>query len=1015
MKKFFFSLIVCLFAVVQVYAQRTVSGKVTDDLGEGLPGVNVVIKGSTTGVTTDIDGNYRLQINDGDVTLTFSYVGFETQEVNVGTRSIVDVTMGGVTELQEVVVTGYGVQQKSDLTGAIGQVKGDDLQDLPVPGVDQALQGRVAGVNVISANGQPGGGISVRVRGASSINSNNQPLYVIDGVPVESFDTQSTNQGTFGGFGGQTGNSLNQINFNDVASIEVLKDASATAIYGSRAANGVVLITTKRGSGGQAKINVSYTRGVSEVFELPSLLNADQYEELHRESVTNAGGTPNDAFYRQAGDETNTDWLDAIFRTAAISQFNVSASGGNNNLNYFVSLQNDNQEGTMLGTEFRRTTARVNLDAQLSDKVTFGTSLLFGNTKDEIQSNDNFIIGPYFSALRTRPDLPIYNDDGTFAATNQFDNAVAATTYENVFVSNRFLGSFYAQYEVIDNLILKGTISLDRVAVNRELYWPSTTLGGTIFGNVFIERGFDEQRTFNNTFTANYQFDLNESHRFNVLAGAEWQLVDRDQFSASAAGLPNDILRTLNSASTPNNVDGLKTEWGLQSYFGRVNYAYNDRYLATVTVRTDGSSRFGEDNRFGFFPSVAVGWNVMNEAFFNVETLNNLKVRASWGITGNHRVGDFASRGLFGGGFSYGGNPGTAPNQIANPELKWEETAQLDVGLDFGLWGSRISGSIDYYVKTTTDVLLIAPLPRTTGFNNVNQNIGEIENKGIEIELSGDVVYTDNFQWNIAGNIAFNRNKIVSLVDENDILATGFNQSIVRVGESIGAFYGHQVEGIFQTQDEIDELNAASPTGLYQAAGTSPGDLRFQDTNGDGVITADDRVITGSAQPDFIGGITSTTTYKGLSLTAFFQFSQGNDIINLTNTESLIFEDADNVSTRVLDRWTPDNTDASLPRVVQGDPNDNARNSSLFVEDGSFIRLKTLRLGYSLPESLLSNTFLSNVIVFAQGTNLLTITDYSGVDPEINTFGQNNSTALGVDNSTYPGGKTYTFGVKLGF
>ncbi|MEO9869393.1 SusC/RagA family TonB-linked outer membrane protein [Ekhidna sp.] len=1010
MKKFYFSLIVCLLAVTQVFAQRTVSGKVTDDVGEGLPGVNVVIKGTTTGTTTDIDGNYRLEVQD-NTTLVYSFVGFETQEVTAGGRSVIDVTMGGVTELQEVVVTGYGVQQKSDLTGAIGQVKGEDLQDLPVPGVDQALQGRVAGVNVISANGQPGGGISVRIRGASSINSNNQPLYVIDGVPVESFDTQSTAQGTFGGFGGQTGNSLNQINFNDVASIEVLKDASATAIYGSRAANGVVLITTKRGKAGQARISASYTAGVSEVFELPSLLNAEQYELLHRESVTNAGNTPDDTFYGDA----ETDWVDAIFRTAKISQFNISASGGSNDLNYFVSLQNDDQEGTMLGTGFRRTTARVNLDAKLSDKVDFGTSLLFGNTKDIIQSGDNFIIGPFFSALRSRPDLPIYNDDGTFATTNQFDNAVAATTYENTFVSNRFLGSFFAQYEVIDNLILKGTISLDRVGVNRELYWPSTTLGGRLNGNVFIERGFDEQRTFNNTFTANYKFDLNESNRFNVLVGAEWQLVDRDQFSASAAGLPNDILRTLNSAANPVNTDGLKTEWGLQSYFTRVNYGYGDRYLATVTVRTDGSSRFGEDNRFGIFPSVAVGWNVMNESFFNFETVNNLKVRASYGVTGNHRVGNFASRGLFGGGFSYGGNPGTAPTQISNPSLKWEETAQFDVGLDFGLWGSRITGSIDYYVKTTTDVLLLAPLPRSTGFNNVNQNIGEIENKGIEIELSGDVIYTNDFQWNISGNIAFNRNKILSLVDENDILATGFNQSIVRVGQPIGAFFGWQVEGIFQDQAEINELNGASPTGLYQAAGTSPGDLRFQDTNGDGQITADDRVITGSAQPDFIGGITSTTTYKGLSLTAFFQFSQGNDIINLTNTESLIFEDADNVSTRVLDRWTPSNTDATLPRVVQGDPNNNARNSSLFVEDGSFIRLKTLRLGYTLPQELLSNVFLSNVTVFAQGTNLLTITDYSGIDPEINTFGQNNSTALGVDNSTYPGGKTYTFGVKLGF
>ncbi|MEM7298264.1 MAG: TonB-dependent receptor, partial [Bacteroidota bacterium] len=851
MKKFFFSLFVSLLVVANVTAQRTVSGKVTDDLGEGLPGVNVLIKGTASGTQTDIEGNYRLSVEDG-ATLVFSYVGFETQEVSVGTRTVIDVTMGGATELQEVVVTGYGVQRKSDLTGAIAQVSGEELENFPVPGVDQALQGRVAGVNVISSNGQPGGGVTVRIRGAASINSNNQPLYVIDGVPVESFDTQSTNQGTFGGFGGQTGNSLNQINFNDVASIEVLKDASATAIYGSRAANGVVLITTKRGRSGQAKVNATYSRGFTDVFELPELLNAEEYELIHRESIVNSGGTPNDAFYGT----DNTDWLDAIFRRAAISQFNVSASGGTNDVNYFSSIQYDDQEGTLLGTNFQRLTARLNLDADVSDKVKIGANLTFGNTRDNIQSNDNFIIGPYFSALRSRPDLPIFNDDGTFSATNQFDNALAATTYENGFKSNRFLGSFFTQYEVIENLVLKGTISVDRVGVNRELYWPSTTLGGRLNGNVFIERGFDEQFTFNNTYTANYLFTLSDDHRFNVLVGAEWQLVKRDQFSTSASGLPNDILKTLNSASTPINSDGLKTQWGLQSYFGRVSYTFQDKYLATATVRTDGSSRFGEDNQFGIFPSIAVGWNIMNESFFNVEAVNNLKLRSSWGITGNHRVGNFASRGLYQGGFSYAGTGGTAPSQIANPALKWEETTQVDVGVDFGLFQSRLTGSIDYYIKKSSDILLTAPLPRTTGFNSVNQNVGEVENKGIEIELSGDIIDTEDLRWNISGNIAFNRNKINSLVDGNDIPATGFDQSIVRVGESIGAFYGWQVEGLFQTQEEIDQLNAASPTGFFQTSGTAPGDLRFVDVNGDGVITADDRVITGNPQPDFIGGIT---------------------------------------------------------------------------------------------------------------------------------------------------------------
>lgn len=1013
-------LVFCLGFVMTSQAQsRVVSGQVTDDSGEAIPGVNVILKGTASGSSTDLDGNYRVSVSGENPVLLFSFVGLLSQEVEVGARSVVDVAMqSDVQRLSEVVVTGYGIQNRKDLTGAIASVKGEDIARIPVPGIDQALQGRAAGVSVVNNNGQPGGGISVRIRGSASINSNNQPLYVVDGIPIEPTDVFSTTltaggQGSFGGFGGQGGNSMNQINFNDVESIEILKDASATAIYGSRAANGVVLITTKRGVPGKAKLDVGYNTGFTEVFELQEVLNRDQYIELQNEARTNVGLEARPDDFWSTGD---TDWLDAIFRTARTSQFSVSARGGSDGLSYFTSVQYDDQEGTQTGTSFERITARVNLDAKAGDKVKFGNSLMVSNTTDIIQSNDNFIIGPYYSAQRTRPDFEIRNPDGTFTSTNQFDNAVAAAEgYDNEFRSYRFLGTFFATYEPIENLILKGTFSADYINTARDLYWAPTTLGGVLNGFGWAERGQDESITVNNTYTANYAFDIDTDHKFNTLIGAEWQTVDRNQYSAAASNFPNDILRTFNSASTPTNADGVVTDWGLQSYFARVNYNYGDRYLFTGTVRTDGSSRFGEDNRFGFFPSLALGWNISNESFFNAPFVETLKLRGSWGITGNHKVGNFASRGLFNGDVFYGGNGGTRPSQIANPGLKWEVATQTDLALDFSLFEGRITGAVDYFVKTTTDILLQVPLPRTSGFNSVFNNVGEMENKGLEIELGGEVLNVNDFRWSLSGNLTFFRNRVIKLVDGSDINTTGFNQSITREGEPLGAFFGYEVDGIFQNQAEIDALDEGASDGIYQATGTSPGDFRFRDTNGDGKITEDDRVILGNPNPDIFGGLTSNMSWKGLNLNAFFQFSEGNDIMNFGLRGTMFMRNQDNVITRNLERWTPENPDTDVPRVAIGDPNNNRRVSSFLVEDGSYLRLKTLTLSYDLPEQLLSNTFLGNVNFYAMATNLWTATNYSGVDPEVSTFGGNEGAALGVDNDTYPSGKTYTFGVKVGF
>ena len=1012
----------CMTSVVQ--AQILIKGKVSHaEDGEALVGATVRIKGQTSGAFTDETGSFQIQVVDRDAILLVSYVGFTTQEIRVGDQNNMMVLLEPeVNSLEEVVITAYGLTRRGDLTGSIGTLQGATIDEVPVVGVDQALQGRVAGVNVISSNGQPGGGVSVRVRGPSSINSNNQPLYVIDGIPVETQDLQIPGQfGTpaSGGLGGQKGNTMSSINFTDVESIQVLKDASATALYGSRAANGVILITTKRGKYGQGpQLDVHISRGVTEVFDLMDMLNAQQYKELVNESRINGGREPfTDDFFGTA----DTDWQDQIFKQADIQRYDFSLKGGTANTRYFASVSVDDQEGTMIGTDFQRISGRLNLDTRISEKLSFGTSTMVSLTNEDIQANDNFIIGPYYAAFRARPDLPVRNEDGSFTALNTADHPVAAAVgYNNNFQTMRVLASVFGIYEITSNLRLKSSIAADYTNMIQDQFWNSTTLGGNLFGNGYAQRGTNEFRSvvFENTLDYNVKFG--EKHDVGLLLGSAFQRDNRRSIIASATGFPNDVLNTFASAATPLAVGGIGTERALTSFFGRLNYNFDNRFIITANIRADGSSRFGNDNRWGFFPSAAVAWRISNEQFLEGNNvIDELKIRASWGLTGNDRVGNFASLGLFsssvnGVPFAYAGQGGVAPSQIENAALQWETTEQIDVGLDFALFDNRLSGSVDFYWRNSQDILLQAPVPRNSGFNSVNLNIGEMENVGVDISLQGDIIRSNNFTWTLGGNINFNDNEIVKLVNGEDIAATGFNQSIIREGEDLGSFFGWEVAGIFQTQEEVNALNETSPTGVYQTSGTAPGDFRYRDINGDGVINNDDRTILGSAQYEFMGGVTNSISLYGFTLDAFFQFVQGNEVFNLTAREVYFQRNLNNSVTDALNRWTPTDTDTDVARVAWGDPNQNRRNSSFFVEDGSYIRLRQLRLAYSFPDLWFENNFVRNLTLYVQGNNLITITDYSGVDPEVNTFSGNVSTAQGVDNSTYPGGKTYTVGINLG-
>ena len=1035
MRRFFLLCFTCMISFSALLAQQTISGRVIEaDTGDPLPGVTVLVKGTTYGVYSDESGRYTIQTAPDANTLVFSFIGKADLEVPIDGRAQIDVSLSPEeTNLQEVVIVAYGTTRREDVTGSLSSVDGEVLQEVPVAGIDQVLQGRAAGVHVTSANGQPGGGVSVRVRGPSSINSSNQPLYVIDGIPVESQDLQIPGEfgtATGGGLGGQTGNSLSTINFADVESIEVLKDASATALYGSRAANGVVLITTKRGAFGQKpQFDMNFSIGQREPLALPDLLNPQQFRQMVNEARTNVGL---DAFEEDFYGNANTDWLDAIFRDATVQRWNFSLKGGSQASRYFASFSIDDQEGTLDGTGFQRLSGRLNLDSRISDKLTFGTSATVSLTTENVQANDNFIIGPYVVALRARPDVPIRQEDGSFTSiAGVADNPVAAAEgYRNDFHTLRILASTYGELEIIPDLRLRSSIALDLTSLKQEQIWSSITLGGRLNGDGYAQRGNNEFRSIIWENTLSYDFELNDQNRFSALIGGSFQRDERSNFIASATDFPNDLLTTFASAATPLSVGGIGAERALISSFARVNYNFDDRYLITATIRGDGSSRFGENNRWGFFPSAAVAWRLDNEAFLeNSPILSELKFRASWGIIGNDRIGrtngglgdNFASLGLFGStdvngsAFSYAGSGGIAPTQIANPELKWETTTQYDVGIDFGFWDFRVTGSVDFYLKDTEDILLQAPVPRNSGFNSVNQNIGEMRNTGVDVTLAVDIIRTDDFTWNLGGNLNYNDNEVRKLVNGEDIEASGFNQSIIREGEPLGSFFGLQVEGIFQSPEEITALNSAAPGGVYQTNGTAPGDFQYRDVNGDGVITNDDRVILGSALYDFMGGINNTLSYKGITLFAFFQFVQGNEIYNFTKRDHLFQRNLFNSFTDILDRWTPSNTDTDLPRVAWGDPNQNRQNSSFFVEDGSFIRLKQVKLSYNFPQALFQNTFLQRGSIFLVGTDLWTLTDYSGIDPEVNTFGGNVSTAQGVDNKTYPGNKTYSVGINLGF
>lgn len=1024
MKQILLVLTVVLCAVSSLFAQRTITGTVTDDSGETLIGATILEDQTSNGVTTDIDGTFSITVSEGAKELIFSYTGYATKREPIGASNVMNIVLTtDAVGLEELIVIGYSPQKRKDVTGAVSSVNTENIADIPIPSFEVALQGSAAGVSVNKNSGKPGGGVDVNIRGRTSVLASNQPLYIVDGVPVISGDNFDFAQE---GIGGSNVSVISDLNPDEIASIEVLKDASSAAIYGSRAANGVVLITTKKGKAGKTKITLNSSYGQSWLPAQIETISGDQYQEysvelwgplLDQIGVEKSWQSIQDNILGPVGN-ASTNWQDEIFRSAPTQDHSITVSGGNEKTKFFTSLGYSDQLGIIKNTGYDRFSARLNLENIISDHLSFGMNLGYTRSNTQQVQNDNNIYGALGAAILIPPVVPIYNEDGSYGGAFGIENAVAAVTeYQNNIIRGKLLGNVYGKWNITQDLSFRASLGVDIINSNERIYEPrvlqSSNTGRAVVATISDERIINEY-----VLNYNKSFDKNS---FQALVGYSYQQDNINTSYSEAVDFPTDDFTGLTSGASPLTTNGLFTADILNSYFGSVNYNYDSKYYVTGTFRADGSSRF-INNQWGYFPGVSAGWNISSENFLEDGPFDLLKLRVGWGKTGNNVISNFTTRQLFAGGRNYDDVPGIAPSQIGNPDLKWETTSQTNIGLDFGIINNKITGSLDFYIKNTEDLLLNRPIPTTSGFTSVIQNIGEVRNTGIDLTINSTNIQRSDFTWNSTFTIGWLENEVVKLVNGVPIDA-GFANRIAE-GQPLGSFYGHQTDGIFQNQAEID----AHAT---QTTGTAPGDLRFADIGGgagpdgilntaddlapDGIINDDDRTFIGKAIPDFTGGLRNTLSFKGFDLNFFFQFAVGNQVYN----NNLAFAEGMNSvfspTVRAWEnRWKQEGDQTDIPRLIRNDPNSNRRDSDRLVEDGDYIRLKSLSFGYTIPSSVIDKVGISKIRVYVSGYNLWTATKYSWYDPEVNIFDGNN-TALGTDFLTFPQPRSLVFGVNIGF
>ena len=1018
--------------------QKTVSGKVTDTTGAPLPGVSVVVKGTTTGTITDFDGKFSLNNFPQNATLLFSFVGMKTQEISVGNKTSISVVMEDETVgIDEVVAIGYGTVRKKDLTGAVASIGTKTIKDLPISHPSQALQGQIAGVDVKQSSATPGGGTVIRVRGAGSISASSSPLYVVDGYPL----------------GDQN---LNAVNPNDIESIEILKDASAAAIYGSRGANGVVLITTKSGKSGKLNINFDTYAGIQQVGKKMDVLNRDQFIEYSKEAFnTNyvskvAGAKASDPLsarpsasrykYPEVFDTNpsglpNTDWQDEIFRSAPVQNYQLSLSGGDAKTQYMFSGGYYSQDGIVINTDYERYNARAKVDSKLTDFLKIGINLTsYYSQENRLNEGHWASDGVVLAALATAPIVPVYNENGTFGSQAVYavqsdgltgvTNAVANSTIKNYYTTARVLANMYAEIDLYKGLKFKTTIGGDIVNVRRTNFRPSTVPANGVVAplpSTFRSGVASTNQNFNwlNENTLNYSTKFGTKHALDAVAGFTVQKNIWDSNEASGSDFPDDIIQTIGVAKVKTGASD-RSEWSMVSYLGRVNYRFMDKYYLTASIRSDGSSRFGKNKKYGYFPSASIAWRASEEEFMkNISWIRNLKVRTSYGLTGNNSMsgGNYASIGLvstdnyvFGSGVGSVVS-GASQSTIQNDNLSWEKTKQFDFGLEFNILSDKIFFTADYYNRLTTDLLLQVDVPAITGFTTAWQNIGEMRNTGLEFSLNARVISGAKFKWNSNFNISFNKNEVLALGPQGDPIRSNGgvgDTHITMIGKPIGNFYGYKQIGVYMNAADL----AANPK-----EGTSKvGDVKYLDVSEDGVINANDRTVIGNNNPDFTYGFNNTFTYKNFDLSVMVYGSQGAEILHLAKRFYENMEGNQQQLTTVLNRWKSeaDPGNGIIPRANSLTTGLNNAVSSRWVEDGSFLKISNITLGYNLPENLAKRIKMQAARVYLSGQNLYTFTKYSGYNPEV-SFTGDNVLAPGSDYGGYPTARIVSIGFNLTF
>ncbi|MFK8273473.1 SusC/RagA family TonB-linked outer membrane protein [Capnocytophaga canimorsus] len=1012
MGKQLLTLLMLLWGSLALAQQRTVSGKVTDQSGNPLPNVNILVKGTAHGTATDFEGLYTLNnVNLGDI-IEYSYIGFVTQ-----TRKISDnrqkitlnvVLIEDTQELEDVVVVGYGTQKKTDVTGAVASVDYKQLATQPINTVNDALKGRIAGVHVFSNSGAPGGSISVRVRGVGTVN-NADPLYVVDGVPTSD---------------------INFLNPNDIASIEVLKDASSSAIYGSRGANGVVLVTTKGGKFNMpSKINIDTYAGVKNLINNWQLTNGAEWYDIQKALNETRTKPINLSLVSR---DVSTDWLKEISRTAFVSDGNVSFSGGTDKLVYMVAGGFYKEEGTIIGTDYQRITARLKSDYKVKDYLKVGVNI-------NIQSSDahnsilegNPTVGTINTAIKLEPNFPVWIDQSKgkydYSKFTDFPNPVAQIAYNNDRSEKlRMLANVYAEFELLKDLKFKSSYGWNRTSTDNYSFTPVYEVNvnqRNLENSIYRYNGRNVYQTWENTF--NYTKEIGK-HNISALYGFTKEKSRYEWVSGSKNNIPNEdkALWFLDAATSGDAAKGSASEFTLMSYLGRINYSFDNKYLITASYRADGSSRFSKGNRWGYFPSVALGWRISEENFLkNTEWLSSLKLRAGWGQIGNQSIGTYPYQTTINGNAQYrylfGEQEdiwqGYVVTAMRDKNIKWETVESVNVGFDASFFNGKLDLTFDWFNKDTKDMLLSVPIPLYYGYENGPVvNVGKANNKGIELSLNWKNKVSNDFDYNIGFNISTYQNKMTSIGNGNPITGGDYkNGSATRTeeGESIGFFYGYKTAGLFQSQAEID--NWAIQQGKDNSA-LQPGDLKFVDVTGDGTVDDKDRTKIGSPDPDFIYGVNLGVNYKGWELNAFVQGSQGNEIFNAMKTHLYQFDET-NKHKDMVHSWTPTNTDTQMPRLTAKDKNNTNRASDRFVEDGSYVRLKNVTLAYNLPSHWMEKVKMSQMKLYVSAQNLLTFTKYSGADPEIGQVSSSNYLSRGVDLGIYPQARTFVMGLKMQF